>query len=199
VRTELQCGLLAAALIAAPLAAQQHQHAEAMPGASQQQMNMNECTMMDRMMPMLGQGGGMEMRTMMRYVPSSVLKSKAALHLTPDQVSRIEAMTGGGMGMQGMAGMGATDNPMMKPMQAWEGQLKTAFDRSPVDSAAIASAVMPMAAMHGAMMAQHLVTAARVRDILSAEQRERLGALPSPCMRGTPGRMMKGRKPVHTH
>jgi hypothetical protein len=199
VRSSIPFGLLAAALIVAPLAAQEHQHGGAMPGAGKQKPGMSECAMMGSMMSMMEQGGGMEMMTMMRYAPPGVLKNKASLNLTPDQVSRIEAMTGGGMGTHGTAGMGTTDNPMMKAMQARQGELKTAFDRSPVDSAAIASAVMSMAAMHSSMMAQHLVTAARVRDILSSAQRERLATLPSPCMSGEPGMMMKGRKPGHTH
>lgn len=199
VRTGLQIGLLAVALIAAPLAAQQHQHSDTMPGAGKQQMGMSDCVMMGGMMSMLGQGGGMEMMTMMRYVPSNVLKNKALLNLTPDQVSRIEAMTGGRMGKHGMDGMGTTDNPMMKQMQARQAQLKTAFDSSPTDSAAIASAVMSTAAMHGSMMAQHLVTAARVRDILAPAQREQLGKQPSPCMNGDSGMTMKGRKPAPKH
>ncbi|MEP7383551.1 MAG: periplasmic heavy metal sensor, partial [Gemmatimonadota bacterium] len=89
-------------------------------------------------------------------------------------------------------GMGTTDNPMMKQMQASHIQLKTALDSSPADSAAIAAAVMPMAAMHGSMMAQHLLTAARVRDMLTPAQREKLGKLPSPCRNGDSGMPMKG-------
>ncbi len=201
-RTGLQIGLLAVALIAAPLAAQQHQHSDTMPGTGKQQMGMSDCAMMGSMMSMMGQGGGMEMMamtTMMRYVPSNVLKNKALLKLTPDQVSRIEAMTGGEMGKHGMDGMRTTDNPMMKQMQARQAQLKTAFDSSPADSAAIAAAVLPMAALHGSTMAQHLVTAARVRDVLAPAQREQLGKRPSPCMNGDSGMTMKGRKPAPKH
>ncbi len=208
-RTGLQSGLLAVALIAAPLAAQQHQHSDTMSGAGKQQMGMSDCAMMGSMMSMMGQGGGMEMMmgqgggmemmTTMRFAPSNVLKNKGLLKLSPDQVSRIEAMTGGGMGKHGMDGMGTTDNPVMKQMQARRAQVMTAFDSSPADSAAIAAAVMPMAAMHGSMMAQRLVTAARVRDILTSAQREQLGKRPSPCMNGDSGMMMKGGKPVPKH
>jgi hypothetical protein len=196
VRTGLQIGLLAVALIAAPAAAQAHQHSDTMAGAGKQQMGMSDCAMMGSMMSMMGQSGGMEMMTMMRYVPSNALKNKALLNLTPDQVSRIDAMTGEGMGKHVMDGMGTTDNPMMTQMQARQAQLKTAFDSSPADSAAIAVAVMPMAAMHGSMMAQHLVTAARVRDVLTPAQRQQLGKRPSPCMNGASGMTMKGRKPA---
>jgi hypothetical protein len=189
-------GLLAVALIAAPAAAQAHQHSDTMAGAGKQQMGMSDCAMMGSMMSMMGQSGGMEMMTMMRYVPSNALKNKALLNLTPDQVSRIDAMTGEGMGKHVMDGMGTTDNPMMTQMQARQAQLKTAFDSSPADSAAIAVAVMPMAAMHGSMMAQHLVTAARVRDVLTPAQRQQLGKRPSPCMNGASGMTMKGRKPA---
>ncbi len=207
-RTGLQIGLLAVALSAAPVAAQQHQHSDAMPVAGKPQMGMSDCAMMGSMMAMMGQGGGMsmmgqgggmEMMTTMRYAPSNVLKNKALLKLTPDQVYRIEAMTGGAMGKHSMAGMGTTDNPMMKQMQTRHAQLKTAFDSSPVDSAAIAAAVMPMSEMHGSMMAQHLITAARVRDILTSAQREQLGKLKSPCMNGGSGMTMKGRKPAPEH
>ncbi|MEO5814951.1 MAG: hypothetical protein ABIT20_06695 [Gemmatimonadaceae bacterium] len=208
VRTGLQFGLLAIALIAAPLAAQQHQHSDTMPAAGKQQMGMRDCAMMGSMMSMMGQGGGMsmmgqgggmEMMTTMRYAPSNVLKNKGLLKLSPDQVSRIEATTDGGMGKPGMDGMGTTDNPMMKQMQARQAQLKTAFDISPPDEAAIAAAVMPISAMHGSMMAQRLVTAARVRDILTPVQREQLGKLPSPCMNSDSGMMMKRKMPAPKH
>ncbi|MEP6574632.1 MAG: hypothetical protein ABJD11_18165 [Gemmatimonadota bacterium] len=199
VRAGLSIGLLAVALIAAPLAGQQHQHSDTLPGAGKQQMGMSDCAMMGSMMSMMGQGGGMEMMTTMRYAPSNVLKNKGLLKLSPDQVSRIEAMTGGGMGKHGMDGMGTTDNPMMKQMQARQAQLKTAFDSSPADSAAIAAAVMPMAAMHGSMMAQHLVTATRVRDILAPAQRQQLGKLRSPCMNGDSGMTMKRKMPAPKH
>jgi hypothetical protein len=208
VRTGLQIGLLAAALSAAPLGAQQHQHSDNMPVAGKPQMGMSGCAMMGSMTSMMGQGGGtsmmgqgggMEMMTTMRYAPSNVLKHKALLKLTPDQVSRIEAMTGGAMEKHGMAGMGTTDNPMMKQMQTWHAQLKTAFDSSPVDSATIATAVMPMAAMHGSMMTQHLVTAARARDILTPAQRQQLGKMASPCMNADSGMRMKGSKPSPEH
>ena len=208
-RTGLPIGLLAAALIAAPLAAQQHQHSDTMPAAGKQQMGMNDCAMMGSMMSMMGQGGGMEMKmgqgggmemmTTMRYAPSNVLKHKGLLKLSPDQVSRIEAMTSEGMGKHSMDGMGMTDNPMMKQMQERQAQLKAAFDSSPADSAAIAAAVMPMATMHGSMMAQQLITAARVRDILAPAQRQQLGKLPSPCMNGGSGMAMKRKMPAPKH
>jgi Spy/CpxP family protein refolding chaperone len=198
-RTGLRIGLLAVALIAPPLAAQQHKHSDAMPGAGKPPMGMSDCSMMGSMMSMMEQGGGMEMMTMMRYVPSNVLKNKTLLKLTPDQLSRIEAMTGGAMGTPGMQGMGTTDNPMMKQMQERQSQLHTAFDNSPADSAAIASAVMSMAEMHSSMMTKHIIAAARVRDMLTPAQREQLGKRPSPCMNGNSGMTMKGRKPAPMH
>ncbi|MEP7383142.1 MAG: hypothetical protein ABI910_15735, partial [Gemmatimonadota bacterium] len=118
VRTGLQIGLLGVALITAPLAAQQHQHSDTMPGANKQQMSMSDCAMMGSMMSMMGQRGGMQIMPMMRYAPSNVRKHKGLLNLTPDQASRIEAMIGEEMGHHGMDGMGTTDNPMMKQMQA---------------------------------------------------------------------------------
>ena len=215
--TRLQIGLVAATLLAAPLAAQQHQHSDTLPAAGKQQMGMNDCAMMSSMMSMMGQGGGMsmmgqgsgmsmmgqsggmsmmgqpggmEMMTTMRYAPSHVLKNKGLLKLSPDQTSRIEAMTGGGMGMHGM---GMAGNSMMEQMQT---QLKTAFDSSPADSAAIAAAVMPMVATHGSMMVQQLVMATRARDVLTAAQREQLSKLPSPCMNGDSGMTMKRKMPA---
>ena len=140
-------------------------------------------------MSMMGQPGGMEMMTTMRYAPSHVLKNKGLLKLSPDQLSRIEAMTAGGMGMHGM---GMAGNSMMEQMQT---QLKTAFDSSPADSAAIAAAVMPMVATHGSMMVQQLVMATRARDVLTA-QREQLSKLPSPCMNGDSGMTMKRKMPA---
>jgi hypothetical protein len=235
VRTGLPIGLLVAALVAAPLAAQEHKNRDTLPGADKQPMGMNDCAMMGSMMSTMGQGsmmptmgqggmmstmeqggmmstmgqggmmstmgqgGGMGMMTTMRYAPSNVLKHKGSLKLSPDQVSRIEAMGGGGMGKQGMDGMGTTDNSMMKQMQAGMAQLKTAFDSSPADSAAIADAVMPMAAMQGSIMAQHLVAATRVRDVLTQAQRQQLGKLPSPCMTGSSGMTMKPKTPAPKH
>ncbi|MEO7359171.1 MAG: hypothetical protein ABI120_02495 [Gemmatimonadaceae bacterium] len=210
-RTGLSIGLWTVALIATPLAAQQHQHTETLPAAAKQQMGMNDCAMMSNMMSMMGQGGGMsmmgqgsgksmmgqpvgmEMMTTMRYAPSNVLKHKGLLKLSPDQLSRIEAMTGGGMGMHGMDGMGMAG---MEQMQARHAQLKTAFDSAPADSAAIAAAVMPMVAMHGSMMVQQLVMATRARDVLTAAQRQQLGKLPSPCMNGEPSMPMKRKMPA---
>ncbi len=147
-------------------------------------------------MSMKGQPEGMEMMTTLRYAPSNVLKNKGLLKLSPDQLSRIEAMTGGAMGMHGMDGMGMAGNPMMEQMQARQAQLKTAFDSSPADSAAIAAAVMPMVATHGSMMVQQLVMATRARDVLTASQRQQLGKLPSPCMNGDSGMTMKRKMPA---
>jgi Spy/CpxP family protein refolding chaperone len=238
VKTRLPIGLLAVALVAAPLSAQQHQHSDTLPGAGKQQMGTADCTMMGSMMsmmeqgsmmPMMGKGGGMEMKmgqggatemtmgqggamemkmgqggamemmTTMRYAPPYVLKNKGLLKLSPDQVSRIETIGGGGMGKRGMDAMGTSDNSMMKQMQAGMAQLKTAFDGAPADSAAIAAAVMPMAAMHGSMMAQNLVTAARVRDVLTPAQQQQLGKMPSPCMNGDAGMAMKRKTPAPRH
>ncbi len=147
-------------------------------------------------MSMMGQPAGMEMMTTMRYAPSNILKNKGLLKLSPDQLSRIETMTGAGMGMHGMDGMGMAGNPMMEQMQARHAQLKSAFDSSPADSAAIAAAVMPMVAAHGSMMVQQLVLATRARDVLTEAQRQQLGRLPSPCMNGNSGMPMKRKMPA---
>lgn len=221
--TRLQIGLVAATLLATPLAAQQHQHSDTLPAAGNQQMGMNDCAMMSSMMSMMGQGGGMsmmgqgrgmsmmgqssgmsmkgqpggmEMMTTLRYAPSNVLKNKGLLKLSPDQLSRIEAMTGGAMGMHGTDGMGMAGNPMTEQMQARQAQLKTAFDSSPADSAAIAAAVMPMVAAYGSMMVQQLVMATRARDVLTAAQRQQLGNRPSPCMNADSSMMMKRKMPA---
>ncbi|MCL4865692.1 MAG: Spy/CpxP family protein refolding chaperone [Gemmatimonadales bacterium] len=175
--------MVALALIAGPVASQQHQHDEGAAATDAQQMEMH-CSMMRGMMGMMGGGGGMEMTTGMMtgmtLRPQYVLQHKDALQLTPAQVSRIETLGSSAMGMRGMADMPMGNMPMM---QAQRERVQAAFEKSPADPAAIQAAMRDMATMLGGMMAEQLVTAAKVRDVLTPAQREQVAKLPSPCMK----------------
>jgi len=179
-------GVLALTLAAGPVAAQQHQHKE---GGAAQQMVMS-CSMMGNMMQMMGMmgDGGMAMMPAMNFLPQHALTHKDALRLTTAQVARIEALGGEMPGARGMAGMPMKEMPMMQGMAAQQERMRTAFEKSPVDEAAIRAVMTEMASMHGRMMSDQVITAAKVRNILTPGQREQLAKLPSPCMKdGAPG------------
>jgi len=185
---------MALALITAPMAAQQHQHqSDSSKSVTNTPMGMTGGSMMGGVRG----DGGMEMMTAMRYMPANVLKNKEALKLTADQVSRIEALKPGGMGSPGMAGMSMNEMPkqdmsMMKEMQTRQSALRAAFDKTPADPAAIQAAAAQMATLHGKMMAEHLVTAAKVRDLLTPAARESVAKMPSPGMMDGAGMMQMG-------
>lgn len=198
----IRLGLVALALIAAPVTAQQHQHQGDSTGKAMAPMGMAGGSMMGNMMQMMG--GGMEMMQAMRFLPGNVLMNRDTLKLTAGQVSRIEALGRGAPGMAGMSmkdtsmkgksiqDMPMKDMPMMKQMQAGQSQLWAAFDKTPADPAAIQAAAAQMATLHAQMMADHLITAAKVRDVLTPTQREQLAKMPSPCMDDGAGMMQKG-------
>ncbi|HMU60991.1 MAG TPA: hypothetical protein PKA66_04350 [Gemmatimonadales bacterium] len=193
----IRLGLVALALIAAPVTAQQHQHQGDSAGKATTPMGMAGCSMMGNMMQMMG--GGMEMMQAMRFLPGYVLQMRDTLQLTANQVSRIEALGKDAPGMAGMSmkdttmkGMSMKDMPMMKQMQADRARLGAAFDKSPADSIAIQAATAQMASLHARMMAQHLIAAAKVRDLLTTAQREQLAKMPSPCMADGAGMMHQG-------
>lgn len=153
-------------------------------------MDMSGCSMMEHMGQMMGGNGGMAMMPGMNFSPQNVLRHRDALTLTPEQVSRIEAVSGGTMGsheMTGMTmktmpmtGMAMKDMPMMEEMPSHQQDLRAAFDQTPADPAAIQAAMGKMATLHGKMMAEHLVRAAKVRDLLTPAQRDQLAKMP-PC------------------
>lgn len=196
-KTSIGFGLMALALVAAPVAAQQDQHQGDSGKSAPTQMGMTGGSMMGGMMGGMMGDGGMGMMKAMRYMPANVLKNKEALKLTADQVSRIEALKPGGMGSPGMAGMSMNEMPkqdmsMMKEMQTRQSALREAFDKSPADPAAIQAAAAQMATLHGKMMAEHLITAAKVRDLLTPAQREQVAKMPSPGMMDGAGMMPMG-------
>ncbi len=97
----------------------------------------------------------------------------------------------------GMAGMAMEDAPMenmpmMTEMHAEQQHLRAAFEETPTDTAAIRAAVGKVTALHGTMMAAHLVTDAQVRDVLSKAQREQLAKMPSFCRENGAGMMQRG-------
>lgn len=173
-------GAVVLTLIAVPLASQQHQHEGERAATGAQQMDMSGCSMMEHMGQMMGGNGGMAMMPAMNFFPQNVLRHKGALTLTQEQISRIEAVSGGTMGSHEMTGMAMKDMPMMKEMQSHQQDLRAAFDQTPVDPAAIQAAMGKMATLHGKMMAEHLVRAAKVRDLLTPAQRDQLAKMP-PC------------------
>jgi len=189
VRDKIKLGVVALALIVAPVAAQQHQHQGDSAGKAMAPTGMGGGPMMGNMMQMMG--GGMEIMEAMQFLPGNVLQMRDTLKLTANQVSRIEALSKDTPGMAGMSmkGMSMKDMPMMKQMQADRAQLGAAFDKTPADSAAIQTATAQMASLHAKMMAQHLIAAANVRDLLTPAQRELLAKMPSPCMDDGAGMM----------
>ena len=173
-------GAVALTFIAVPLASQQHQHESDRAPTGAQQTDMSGCSMMDNMGQMMGDNGGMVMMPAMNFVPENVLRHKGALTLTPEQVSRIEALSGGTMGSHDMPGMAMKGMPTMQEMRSHQQHLRAAFDRTPADPAAIQAAMGEMATRHGKMMAEQLVKAAKVRDALTPAQRDQLAKMP-PC------------------
>lgn len=180
----------ALAVTVGPLAAQQHQHEDAKQTDSAAPAGMGSCAMMGPMMQMMQMMEGHEdngMMHAMRFAPAHILTHRESLGLTADQVARVEAVqqastmphqkTGmspemkEGMQKQGMQGMASR-------RQA----LAAAFEASPANPEAIRSTVGQMSEAHGAMMADHLVAFAKVRDILTPAQRSTVASLPSPCM-----------------
>ena len=195
--------LVVLAVASAPLAAQQHQHADttkvasgkmAMGASSMNGMMGNMMSTMGNMMGMMGNmmgmmgnmmnmmgDGEMDMMEVMEakaFLPGNVLQHKETLKLTADQVSRIEALGGGAMGMAGMTRkeMPAMGMPMMEKMQTNQKQLQTAFETTPANPAAIQAAMEEMVSLHAKMMGDRLVTAAKTRDILTPAQRQQIVA-----------------------
>ncbi len=74
----------------------------------------------------------------------------------------------------------------MPGMRAAQEQLAKAFEAG--DAPGIRAASERMANVHADMQASHLVLAVKARDVLTAEQRVKLGMLPGPCS------MMEGRQ-----
>jgi hypothetical protein len=105
---------------------------------------------------------------------------------------------GSGSASHGMPDMAARDMPMkempmMTGMPAAHQDLRMAFERTPADPAAIRTAMGEIAALHGAMMAEHLVAAAQVRDVLTPAQRERVAKMPVSCGENGMGMMQRGK------
>lgn len=179
--------VVALTLIAGPLTSQQHQHEEGNTATDAQQMGMH-CSMMGNMMTMMGMMGAegeSGMKTAMSLLPRNVLHHKDALRLTAAQLSRIESLAEAQPDAHPMAGRRMGNMPMMQGMQEMQAQrqrMRMAFEATPVEEAAIRAVAGEMAAQHGALMAEHLVTAARVREILTPAQRAQLVKLPSTCM-----------------
>jgi hypothetical protein len=191
-----------ASLMAWPLAAQQHQHR----GAAEQPTSMTQCDMMSRNMMSGGMmSGGMMSRGMMggdtmsgnmmdgermsgggmmgvsmeamRLMPSHVLNQSEALQISTEQKAELESIG---------AEMSNMQNHMMARSDDAEAVAK-AFRAHPVDSSAMNRALQRMALHQAAMHERHLLTAARVRDVLTAEQIEKLESLPGPCQMGKSG------------
>jgi hypothetical protein len=181
--------------MAGPLASQQHQHQQERAATDASQTAMSGCSMMANMMQMMGGNGmmgsdrGMGMMKAMGLLPENVLKHGDALTLTPEQVSRIEALSEKPMGPRGMAAMPMKEKPAMTGMRSQLEQVRVAFDKAPADPAAIQAAVGEVTLIHGKMMAEHLVKAAKVRDVLTPAQRDQLAKLPSCTMNHGAGTM----------
>lgn len=167
-------------LAAAPLAAQQHQHEAPKAAVSNES---DSCMMSGQMMQMMQMMGEGQSATMM-LAPDKLLGLREKLSLTAGQVSRIEAVRDRMAGAHRMAGMSQEAMAPMQAMSKHQQQLTAAFNKSPVDPEAIRTAAGSMATTHGAMMAEHLVSAASLRDILTPSQRERVAAMMSECMKG---------------
>lgn len=186
-------GLVVLTLAARPGSAQQHQHDSA-AAKTAPQTEMTNCSMMTAMM---GRSDG-AMVPWMQFTADHVLKNADVLELSADQVSRIQAMRRSGSASHGMPDMAARDMPMkempmMTGMPAAHQDLRMAFERTPADPAAIRTAMGEIAALHGAMMAEHLVAAAQVRDVLTPAQRERVAKMPVSCGENGMGMMQRGK------
>lgn len=191
--------LIGLGLAAMPVAAQQHGHEAGEP--SDRPM-MGHCQMMQGGMAMMGGGMGMMSDSMgmmrgmgsegmmnmpmrgvmmqgMRLWPRYLVGHRTDLGLTDDQVAKLEAL-------------GQRDpTPMtgMPGMRAAQEQLAKAFEAG--DASGIRAASERMAKAHADMQARHLVLAVQARDVLTAEQRAKLGTLPGPCSMMEGGRMMQ--------
>ncbi len=189
---------IVASLMAWPLAAQEHQR----QGAIEQPISMTHCEMMEGGMMSGGMMGGDMMSggmmggdrmsggmmgmsvEAMRLMPSHVLNQREALQFTKKQTAKLEAI-------------GAEMSDMQNHMMARKGDAEavaTAFRAHPVDSAAMNHALHRMAEHQAAVHERHLLVAARVREVLTADQREKLESLPSPCQMGD-----KGNEQEHEH
>jgi hypothetical protein len=190
---------IVASLMAWPLAAQQQHH----QGAAERPTSMTHCEMMaggmmggdmmsggmmsgDRMSGgMMGgerMSGGMMGMSMeaMRLMPSHVLNQAETLQFTTEQTAQLEAI-------------GSEMSNMQNHMMARKGDAEAvarAFRAHPVDSAAMNHALQRMAERQAAMHERHLLGAARVREVLTADQLEKLESLPSPCQMGNGGQRM---------
>ncbi len=147
---------LALALAAAPLAAQQ-QPPQAPP--PQQQPG----GMAPRMRAMMGMGGGMMLG--MGYAPQRLVDRREALQLTPDQVSRLEALA-----QQAKQARDKADSLAKTHRDALADLWKQdAPDVNQIRTHAQAA----MQAMESAHLAQ-LVAAAQAKAVLTPEQRGRV-------------------------
>ena len=198
-KTILNIGIVAS-LMAWPLAAQQQHH----QGAVEQPSSLTHCEiwaggmMSGGMMGDSTSGGmmggdstsggmmggdrmsggmmGMSMEAM-RLMPSHVLNQREALQFTTEQTAKLEAI-------------GAEMSNMQNHVMARNGDAEAvaiAFRAHPVDSAAMNHALQKMADRQAAMHERYLLLAARVRDVLTADQLEKLESLPSPCQMGDAG------------
>lgn len=175
--------ILVAILVgAAPAWAQQHQHGQS--GAMDTPMAPTTPSGAS-MVPMMGMMGGTDAALMvetMRLQPSWVLRHRKELALTPAQVSSLESLADGPMMGTEMHGAMTAGQAGMHGAPSLGSHFETLMSREPVDTGAIRTAVMQMTAHRTEMMTARLVTAARVRGVLEPEQRDRLVAMPMPCM-----------------
>lgn len=163
---------LALALVATPLAAQQPPQP---PQPRQQAPGMGP-----RMGAMMGMGGGMLMG--MGYAPQRLVDRREALGLTPDQVSRLEALS-----QQAKQARDKADSVA----QGHRDALANLWKQDTPDVNQIRShAQAAMQAMESAHLAQ-LVAAAQAKAVLTPEQRGRVAGW-ADAARMRMRRMMEG-------
>lgn len=179
---------LAVALTAGPMAAQ-HRHAA--PDSAQAMSQCHAMEMMHGMMMGMAMDtslrgamdnrmdrmqGGMQtddhwMMNAMRFAPRNILAHQDELDLNETQAAAVREL--------------ADQRPMsrmsMAAMRPLHEQLREAFEATPPDTARIRSAFEEMAARGARMHAVRFAAAATAHALLTAEQRERLEALPHPC------------------
>lgn len=161
---------LALALVAGSLVAQQPPQPPQPPAA-----------MGPRMGPMMGMGRGMEMGMGMGvYAPQRLVDRREVLSLTPDQVSRLEALA--------QEAKQASDKATAEAKTHWD-QLAELWKQATPDVNQVRThAQAAMQAMQGARLAQ-LVAAAQAKAVLTAEQRGRVAGWADAARMGMQRRM----------
>ncbi len=171
-----------AALASQPGVAQQHEHSQGQPAASEtgSMMEMMSGGMMEMMSGgMMGMmSSGMMEMSMMPFRPGALLRSVESLGLSDDQQARLQALAESGKEEHGQHAQAA-----MAAHQQAESSLESDAPDMDAYAEALQSAARHMAMAHVAMTR----TALEARTLLSTDQREKVSDAMS-MMRG----MMQG-------